>query len=251
MEKQLSALSASVAGLATLIESLDPSDYSQPAYPAEWSIADVLSHVGSGAVIMDRRLADVVQDRPADPNFNQSIWDEWNAKSPEEQVRGAFVADRLFLDHLDATTAPQRARFQSAMGPVNLDFDAFVGLRLNEHALHTWDVAVTRDDDAVLSVGAADAMLDGLGLLVRFAGKPAGDSYELRLATTRPDRQFALSARTDSLSVAESDQPANADLELPGEALIRLVAGRLDPSHTPTAVRGPVLDRVRRSFPGY
>ena len=33
------------------------------AYPSEWTIADVLSHVGSGAVIMQRRLDDSLAGR--------------------------------------------------------------------------------------------------------------------------------------------------------------------------------------------
>jgi hypothetical protein len=40
------------------------------------------------------------------------------------------------------------------------------------------------------------------------------------------------------------------DLELPAEAFIRLVYGRLDPDHTP-AVTGPAdLNELRRAFPG-
>ena len=35
------------------------------------------------------------------------------------------------------------------MGPMSVDFDGFVGLRLNEHALHTWDVDAAVDPNAL------------------------------------------------------------------------------------------------------
>ena len=37
-----------------------------------------------------------------------------------------------------------------AMGPMELDLLTFLGMRLNEHSLHTWDVAVTFDASATL-----------------------------------------------------------------------------------------------------
>jgi hypothetical protein len=40
------------------------------------------------------------------------------------------------------------------------------------------------------------------------------------------------------------------DLVLPAEACIRLVYGRLDPDHAGGAPEGPVLDELRRAFPG-
>jgi hypothetical protein len=41
-------------------------------------------------------------------------------------------------------------------------------------------------------------------------------------------------------------------LDLPAEAFVRLVYGRLDPDHTPDAVTatGVDLDLLRRTFPG-
>jgi hypothetical protein len=42
------------------------------------------------------------------------------------------------------------------------------------------------------------------------------------------------------------------DLELPSEAFIRLVYGRLDPAHTPEVSGRPtVLEELRRAFPGF
>ena len=63
MTAGLDALLASVDRLAGVVGSLDPAQLTGPAYPAEWTIADTLSHLGSGAVIfllfLDGSLAGV------------------------------------------------------------------------------------------------------------------------------------------------------------------------------------------------
>jgi hypothetical protein len=49
------------------------------------------------------------------------------------------------------------------------------------------------------------------------------------------------------------DGEVSGSLRLPAEALIRLVAGRLDPAHTPagTVAEGrPSLEELRRLYPG-
>ena len=53
---------------------------------------------------------------------------------------------------------------------MEFDFDGFVGLRLNEHALHLWDVEVALDPAATVAAGSVDAMVDNLGM---FAASPA------------------------------------------------------------------------------
>ena len=52
---RLRALGASVDRLAALVRSLTPEQLRQQAYPSEWTVADVLSHLGSGAVLTKAR----------------------------------------------------------------------------------------------------------------------------------------------------------------------------------------------------
>ena len=54
MTDQLEVLRTSVARLRGIVEGLGPGQLPAPAYPTEWTIADVLSHLGSGAVIFQR-----------------------------------------------------------------------------------------------------------------------------------------------------------------------------------------------------
>src|SRR5687768_6139101 len=77
MTDALAALDSSVRRLADLVRPLDDDALARPAYPSEWSIADVLSHIGSGAVIFGRLLADGLAGTPTPDDFNPSVWDRW------------------------------------------------------------------------------------------------------------------------------------------------------------------------------
>jgi len=251
MTDELAALHASVFRLAPLVAGLDPDQVRAPAYPTEWTIADTLSHIGSGAVIAEHSLRVVVDGGEPDPTFNQSVWDEWNAKQPEAQVADALAADQVLIDALAALDDAQRAAFHFAMGPFALDFAGFVALRLNEHVVHTWDVEVALDPTAVITEQAAGAIIDNLGMIVGFAGQPTGTEQTVRLATTGPDRGIDIELGSDGVLFSLVDPVADPDVELTGEAVIRLVYGRLDPEHTPPGAEGKALEELRKAFPGF
>ena len=57
-----------------------------------------------------------------------------------------------------SSRSPTRsARLQFSMGPITVDFDGFIGMRLSEHTLHTWDVEVALDPHATLDDAATDS----------------------------------------------------------------------------------------------
>ena len=246
----LDALTASVDRLHTVVGGLDASQLSGPAYPTEWSVADVLSHLGSGAVILLRRLDDTLAGRPTPDDAAQAVWDAWNAKGPEAQAGDALVADRALLDRLRGLTETERLEFEFAMGPMRFDFDGFAGLRLNEHALHLWDIEVALDPTATVAPGSVAAVVDNLQMITRFTGKPTGTPDSVRVATSDPTRSFVIVLGPDEVAISGSDRVDGPDLELPAEALIRLVYGRLDPVHTPAVRGGADLDVLRAVFPG-
>jgi uncharacterized protein (TIGR03083 family) len=253
--ERLVALRISVTRLNAIIEGFDADQLRLSAYPKEWTVADVLSHLGSSAVIMQARLdAGLTGDDLAD-DFAQGVWDEWNAKTPDAQVADALAADRALLERIESLDDAERARVHLAFGPITLDLAGGVGARLNEHALHTWDVEVVLDPNATVPVDAASCVVDNLGMIVQFAGKPTGTQRDIAVHTTDPARDFTLSLGAEAVTLTPSAAPiipnrVSADLELPAEALVRLVYGRLDPAHTPP-VRGDIdLDELRRAFPG-
>jgi uncharacterized protein (TIGR03083 family) len=252
----IAVLGVSVDRLHRLAAGLTAEQVRQPAYPSEWTVAQVLSHLGSGAVIMRHRLEATLAGDDLDDAFQQATWDTWNAKSPDDQVADALVADPAFYDALAAVGPDQRDGFRMALGPLELDFAAFVRLRLNEHALHTWDIAVALDPSAPLPADVTGQVVDALEMMAGWTGRPATEPHTLRIRTTDPGRDFTLELGIErvvlapSLAGAGAGADAAVDLELPAEALIRLVYGRLDPDHTPAGIDGTYLDELRHTFPG-
>ena len=249
---QLDTLHTSVRRLRVIVASLDDDTIVQSAYPTDWTIADVMSHIGSGAVIHQRRLEDGLAGTTIPEEFAPRIWDEWNAKVPRAQVDDGLVADAALLAALEALSADQREAFAFSMGPMSVDFDEFVGLRLKEHAFHTWDIDVAFDAAAVLPVPIATFVVDNLELTSLFTAQPtAGDPTMIIVRTTDPDRRFALELTSDGATLTPSATPGAGDVELPAEAFARLVFGRLDPAHTPPFVGdAAVIDRIRAAYPG-
>jgi uncharacterized protein (TIGR03083 family) len=250
MASNLEALGLSVEHLRALVETLSDSQLDEAAYPAEWTIADVLSHIGSGAVIMQRRLDDAVVGNATPDDFAPQVWETWNARSARAKADEALVADRNLLARVGSLSEEARSSFRLSMGPLELPFDGFVGMRLNEHALHTWDVEVAIDPTATLQADLVAYIVDNLELITRFTAKPTGTTQAIAVRTDQPRRDFSIELSPDAvtLGAGESRQP---NLELPAEAFVRLVYGRLDPAHAPATVRDSgVLDELRKVFPG-
>jgi uncharacterized protein (TIGR03083 family) len=226
------------------------------SYDTEWTVAQVLSHIGSGAeifgLILDASLAGA--DAPGGEQF-QAVWAKWNAKSPVAMRDDAIASNTALVDKLEAVTPEQAASVQFSFGPFSLDLAGFVRMRLSEHALHTWDVAVFLDPSAVVAQDAVALLLPGLGQMAGRAGKPADPAFTVRLATIDGLGAWAVQAG-ESAAFGPADDSASYDGEvaLPGEALLRLIAGRLDTDHTPAGVtesgaRG--LADLRQVFPGF
>lgn len=75
-DAHLTALRSSVARLHDLAAGLDEEELTGRAYPSEWSVADVLSHLGSGAVITRRRLDDTLTGSETPDDFAPVVWDD-------------------------------------------------------------------------------------------------------------------------------------------------------------------------------
>jgi hypothetical protein len=125
------------------------------------------------------------------------------------------------------------------------------GLRLNEHAFHTWDIAVMFDDTARIPDDAAALVVDNLSLIARFSARPDGQERTIAVRTTDPGRAIALRLTKDGVELGAGEAGDPPDLELPAEAFSRLVYGRLDPDHTPAFTGDPALvAALRVVFPG-
>jgi len=257
---RIKALHNSHDRLSSLLEGVAPEQVSGPSYCSDWTIAQVLSHLGSGAEIFSLMIQAVLNDEepPGRESF-PPIWDTWNAKDPVQQAEDYKVADTALLEQFESLDDEQLSGFQISMFGMELGADRLAGMRLSEHALHTWDIAAGLDDKAQLSPDAADLLIDNFAERAPQAAKPAGEPLKVYIETTEPKRSFLLSLDESATVEVDPDREASdggsaaTTLVIPSEALVRLVAGRLDDKHTPDEVRADagILDQLRKVFPGF
>jgi uncharacterized protein (TIGR03083 family) len=250
------ALLASHDRLVSVLGSVD--DVTRPSYDDGWTIADVASHLGSGAEIFTLILDAGVAGDPA-PGIEEfrGIWDRWDAKPPQDQVEDAVRSDTAFLDGLAGLGEEERAAWRADLFGGTQDLAGVVGMRLSEHAMHTWDILVALDPTATLEADATAHILGHLDPLVDRTAKPTEEPVTVVVQTSAPERRLVLEVDGQGASLTPADAArsaagAGARLELPAEAFVRLVYGRLDPEHTPESVRaeGVDLDVLRAVFPG-
>jgi len=255
LEAWLSAVESSHRRLSGAVGGLTADQITGPSYDRDWSIAQVLSHLGSGAEIFTAFLQAGLRGEPA-PGVDQftPVWERWNAKAPEAQAADALVADRAFLDQLAGLDDAARRSWTLPLFGTDQTLVDVVKLRLGEHAVHTWDVVVVGDAAAVVAPDAVDLLIDNLGAMVARVGAAPEPALEVAVTTHGPDRRYALVAGGGGVELTGPgpDEAGRPTLDLPAEAFLRLVYGRLDPEHTPDSVTGSApLDLVRRVFPGF
>jgi uncharacterized protein (TIGR03083 family) len=243
--------------LAALVSPLTSDQLRGPSYCTDWSIAQVLSHLGSGAEIALLMLpAALGQSEPLGREAFQPIWDAWNAKGPEDQAADGLSADENQVRTLEELSDDDLARISLPFFGMKLDAVGAVRLRLGEHALHTWDVAVSGDPAARVSPDAVSLLIDNVPqFLAPRLGRAPDVPFRIRILTTDPGRDYLLVA-ADPVSMSEwpgDGGGADSEVRMPSEALLRLAYGRLDPAHTPAEVMADAadLDRLRKVFPGF
>jgi uncharacterized protein (TIGR03083 family) len=199
---------------------------------------------------MHRRLEDTLAGQITPDDYAPGVWDTWNAKTPAAQRDDALAADAALLERIEVTDPEERAGFAMSMGPMELGFTEFVGMRLNEHAFHTWDIEVACDPKATLPDEVTALVVDNLDLVARFTAKPTGETTTISVSTTKPDRSFIIELIPENVTFRAGSDTAAVDLELPAEAFARLIYGRLDNAHTPITDHSKALTTLRRVFPG-
>jgi uncharacterized protein (TIGR03083 family) len=259
-DRAISALRSGHNSLAGLIEGLSPEALSGPSAASEWTIAQVLSHLGSGAEIGLANLEASLGDGPApDSDFNHGVWDRWNAMSPQDQAENFVKANEELVERYESLDQFTRDNQQIIISflPEPVDVATSAAFRLNEFTLHTWDVAVAVDPEATLAPEALEHVPHALAYLFGWVAKPGNvlDGREVTVAvnTTAPENHFGL-ALSDKAALTITPADPDTTLSLPTESWLRLISGRLAPEHTPASVSvtGAItLDQLREIFPGY
>ena len=232
---------------------LSDAELESPAYPSEWTVADVLSHIGSGAVIMQRRLDDIVEGNATPEGFAPQVWETWNAKSARAKADDALMADRDLLERIESLSDEARSSFRFSMGPLELDFEGFVGMRLNEHALHTWDIEVAhRPECRRCRPSQQHTSWTTSRSSLASPRKPTGSTRAIAVRTDQPRRDFSIELSADAVTLAAGDRLARRPISnfRPRRSRVSSTGGwiRLIP-RAPFAT--PVLlEELRNVFPG-
>ena len=249
----IGALRHSHDRLQALVGPLDLGQLEQRSYASEWSIAQVLSHLGSGAEIFGLFLqAGLAGQEPPGHGTFVPIWNEWNAKDPQAQATDGLRADETTVERFESLDPDQKAGLRLHLFGMDMDITGLARMRVSEHAVHTWDVAVALDPAATVAPDAIGLLIDTVGQLAARSAKPDGKERRILVSTSDPERHFVL-ATGEEVSLTESDGKYGLpELRLPAEAFVRLVYGRLGPHHTPPVeADGVDLDELRQLFPGF
>lgn len=259
-DRTIQALRTGHDALTAVVIDFSPEALAGPSGASEWTIAQVLSHLGSGAEI---GLASLEAALAGDPHpggeVNQTIWDRWNAMDAVEQAESFVKSNEALVARYEGLDEGARAELLIDLGflPAPVDVATVTGLRLNEFTLHTWDVAVAGDPAAALAPEAVELLLDIAPLMFGWLGHPEsvldGRTVAVAVETTDPARAFGLQL-ADKAELGDTPADSQATLQLPAESWLRLVAGRLAEPHTPaqvTATGSVTLPELRRIFPGF
>lgn len=259
----IAALRTSHDRLAAFASGLDDDGLVEQSMCTDWTVAQVLGHLGSQAEIGLAALeANLAGREPPGQEANPPIWDRWNAMAPQEAARAFVAADRRVVEAFERFDDDQLAtmRIKLAFLPDRVDVAGAVGFRLSEHALHSWDVFAAFDPEATLAPESTELLVDRLPMMVGFVGRftpretrPA-EATTVSIATSDPTRRFVLELG-DDLELRPADgEDADGELAIPAEALLRLAAGRLRPDRRSGDVEpaGALsLADLRSAFPGY
>ncbi|MGW6195618.1 maleylpyruvate isomerase family mycothiol-dependent enzyme [Kribbella sp. NPDC055110] len=248
VDRAVAALRANHDALAALVPTLSDQQLAARSGATEWTVAQVLSHLGSGAEISRKPIA-IAAGEHVEAEANESIWARWNASSPADQAAGFVKHNAAYVDLVEGLTAEQRDRLiQTGILPEPVPLLVALGIRLNEVANHAWDVRVGVDPSATLDPDSAELLIElfagPLGFLLGFTGKADQLEQEVRLAIPGGGIEI-----TDTVTVTAAVDDPTATFDGPAEAVIRLLSGRLG---TDVSVTGNVtLDELRKVFPGY
>lgn len=253
VDRTITALRAEHDTLAALVRTLGDDQLGTTSGAADWTVAQALSHLGSGAEIGRAPIARAAGETVA-AEENQAIWARWDASAPRAQAEGFLEHNARWLDTVEALTPEQRSSLTVDLGflPEPVPLVTALGMRLNEVANHSWDVRVAFDPDAGVDAASAEVVVDlltgPLGFLVNFFAKPAELGKPASVAV--PGAALVID---DAVTVVTDLESPSATFNGPAEAVVRLLSGRLkSPYDKGITVEGNVsLDELRRVFPGF
>ena len=177
VDRTITALRTEHDVLVALLPNLPDASFDQPSGASEWTIAQVLSHLGSGAEITRAPIARAAGEE-VEPADTQAIWARWDASGPLDQAAGFVEHNARWLETVEGLSAEQRASLLVDLGflPEPVPLEVALGRRLNEVANHSWDVRVGLDPSAEVHADSAGLLVElfrgPLSFILGFSAKP-------------------------------------------------------------------------------
>src|SRR5947208_8951411 len=106
-DRTIAALRATHDGLADLVPGLTDQQLTGPSGASEWTVAQALSHLGSGAEISRLPIVAATGD-DVEAEDNQTIWARWDGSTPAQQAAGFVEHDAAYVATVEALTPEQR-----------------------------------------------------------------------------------------------------------------------------------------------
>lgn len=251
------ALHASSQRVADLVAPLSEQELNRPSMAERWSIAQVLSHLGSAAEISAGLLERGIAGQENGPQREdvQPVWDRWNALPPLAQREAWYAADARHLHMLDSLDAAQQQSVRVPYFAGLLSVTGYAGYRLSEHSVHAWDIEAALNPMAVIPAAEVELLWKRLDLVAtRFRD---GDTLsrlapaQLTLSLTDPTRTALLNLSAE-LHIYPCE-PAESVGTVTGtaEAVLRLVYGRHQATDSIQVSGAVTLADLRSLFPGF
>src|SRR3954466_9162821 len=108
VDRTITAIRSEYDTLAGLVRTLTDDQLAAPSGAADWTVAQVLSHLGSGAEIGRAPIARAVGETVAAED-NETIWARWDASAPRAQAEGFVEYNGRWLETVEALTPEQRS----------------------------------------------------------------------------------------------------------------------------------------------
>lgn len=221
--------------LLAYLEQLPPDGWTEQSACTDWKVYQVVSHLGSQPEIVGGAIkAGVLGEPPMTDAQRQAIWGYFDSLQPRDVLPAFRKNNDAFYRMVEAFDEAQLgSTIPWFIGPAPLA--VVLAGRVNEQALHTWDIRWARDKQVRLTPEAVPTLLD-LNLAPQFAARLAKPEQAPRLLGTTiqfllhdPDGAVAVEVKPDGAAITRT-RAASPDLtaELPSEAFARLIWGRYD-----------------------